>query len=83
MVNGNVAKTTNIGIIVLCVICLIGVIYLSGSGKDTPAEIGMVLASCIGFLVGTKFTPLDNYTEKRPSDVHPNDKVVVNEKETK
>lgn len=80
MINGTTAKMTNILVAALVAIALLGVIAMGVSKNEVPAELSMMLTAGMGFLVGTRFTPLgEHYTEKKPSNVQPHDRVVVNE----
>jgi uncharacterized membrane protein AbrB (regulator of aidB expression) len=74
MVNGNVAKTTNIALAILLGIAIIGVILLAFVERDIPAELAMMITATVGFFVGTKFTPLDKYVgpnKHEPNDPYP------------
>lgn len=79
MLNGQTARVTNIGVIIIVIVSVIGIVILAGMKSEVPAEISMLLTSCIGFLVGTRFTPLGDYSEKRASDVNPRDQITVKE----
>lgn len=68
MVNGAVAKTTNIALAMLLAISLIGVIVLAAIEREIPAELAMFITSAIGFFVGTKFTPIDKYVGPNKND---------------
>lgn len=79
MINGGVAKTTNLGIIAIILVCIVGIIFLAADQTEIPNELSMLLTSCIGFLIGTKFTPLGEYYDKKPNEIKPTDTITVKE----
>lgn len=58
MVNGTTAKITSYTVAALAIIIAIGMIILSLFHDPIPDSLVVILTTLVGFLVGTRFTPI-------------------------